>query len=118
MRPFLLLLFLLDTPEEVVSRGVKRWSGVLILAFDFASFRPHSALVLPPSRAPEVALNFKEQGNEYFVGKRPREALGFYTQGIEASPTDKALLEVLYVNRAACNLALGTFPFPLSPSPL
>lgn len=52
VRPFLLLLFLLDTPEEVVSRGVKRWSGVLILAFDFASSRPHSALVLPPSLPP------------------------------------------------------------------
>lgn len=68
-------------------------------------------------RTSEVALNFKEQGNEYFVGKRPREALGFYTQGIEASPTDKKLLEVLYVNRAACNLALGSSPLTVPVAP-
>ncbi|KZP00686.1 hypothetical protein CALVIDRAFT_208284 [Calocera viscosa TUFC12733] len=32
------------------------------------------------------ALNFKELGNEYFRGKRWREAVGFYTQGIDACP--------------------------------
>ena len=62
----------------------------------------------------EIALNFKEQGNSYFKGKRWREAAGFYTQGIEAKPTDKALLEVLHINRAACNIELSVCsPFRL-----
>ena len=54
----------------------------------------------------EIAQNFKEQGNDYFKGKRYREALGFYTQGLEAKPTDPVLLEALLCNRAACNLEL------------
>lgn len=56
----------------------------------------------------EVAQNFKEQGNDYYKGKRYREALGFYSQGIEAKPADKSLLEALLCNRAACNLELRT----------
>ena len=59
------------------------------------------------NRAIEIALNFKEQGNGYFKGKRYREALGFYTQGIDAKPTNQSLLETLLSNRAACNLQLG-----------
>lgn len=54
----------------------------------------------------EVAQNFKEQGNEAFTGKRTRDALNFYSQGIGAKPTDRALLEALLCNRAACNLDL------------
>ncbi|KAL7415698.1 hypothetical protein BDY24DRAFT_381927 [Mrakia frigida] len=54
----------------------------------------------------EVARNFKNQGNEYYAGRRFREAQGFYTQAIDAKPLDNDLLEVLLVNRAACNLAL------------
>ncbi|KAI0352883.1 40S ribosomal protein S7 [Trametes cingulata] len=57
----------------------------------------------------EIAQNFKEQGNDYFKGKRYREALGFYTQGIDAKPTDKTLLEALFCNRAACNLELQNY---------
>ncbi|KAJ7056679.1 hypothetical protein C8F01DRAFT_992658 [Mycena amicta] len=57
----------------------------------------------------EIALNFKEQGNEYFKGKRYREAMGFYTQGIEAKPADVPLQEALLCNRAACNLELKNF---------
>lgn len=53
-----------------------------------------------------MAGGFKSQGNEYFLGKRYREALGFYTQAINAKPDDKALLESLFLNRAACNLEL------------
>ncbi|CDO68732.1 hypothetical protein BN946_scf184652.g59 [Trametes cinnabarina] len=54
----------------------------------------------------EVAQNFKEQGNDYFKGKRYREARDFYTQGIDAKPEDKSILEALLCNRAACNLEL------------
>lgn len=57
----------------------------------------------------EIAANFKEQGNDYFKGKRYREAAGFYTQGIDAKPTDKVLLEALLCNRAACNLELQNY---------
>lgn len=56
--------------------------------------------------AKEIAQNFKEQGNEYFKGKRYREALGFYTQGVGAKPDDVQLKEALLLNRAACNLEL------------
>ncbi|KAI0335537.1 40S ribosomal protein S7 [Cubamyces sp. BRFM 1775] len=57
----------------------------------------------------EIAQNFKEQGNDYFKGKRYREALGFYTQGVDAKPTDNAILEALLCNRAACNLELQNY---------
>jgi len=57
----------------------------------------------------EIAHNFKEQGNDYFKGKRFREALGFYTQGLDAKPTDPVILEAILCNRAACNLELGEY---------
>ena len=55
----------------------------------------------------EIADSFKSQGNEYFTSKRYREAISFYTQAIEAFPTDQKLLESCYLNRAACNLNLS-----------
>jgi len=70
----------------------------------------------------DIAGGFKQQGNDYFKGKRYREALGFYNQAIDAKPDDKALLESLFLNRAACNLELReyiilpTFLIPLFPS--
>ncbi|KIY45880.1 TPR-like protein [Fistulina hepatica ATCC 64428] len=57
----------------------------------------------------EIAENFKEQGNEYFKSKRYRDAMSFYTQGIDAKPTDITLLEALLCNRAACNLELQNY---------
>ncbi|KAL7282463.1 hypothetical protein ACG7TL_003934 [Trametes sanguinea] len=57
----------------------------------------------------EVAQNFKEQGNDYFKGKRYKEARDFYTQGIDAKPEDKSILEALLCNRAACNLELQNY---------
>ncbi|KAH8830202.1 hypothetical protein DL96DRAFT_1461291 [Flagelloscypha sp. PMI_526] len=57
----------------------------------------------------EVASNFKDQGNDYFKGKRYREAVGFYTQGIDANPTDASIMEALLNNRAACNLELKNY---------
>ncbi|KDQ14328.1 hypothetical protein BOTBODRAFT_32794 [Botryobasidium botryosum FD-172 SS1] len=57
----------------------------------------------------EIASNFKEQGNEYFKGKRYREALKFYTQGVDAKPEDSAVREALLCNRAACNLELQNY---------
>jgi tetratricopeptide (TPR) repeat protein len=67
----------------------------------------------------EVAQNFKERGNEYFRDKRYREALGFYTQGVEAKPDDGRLREALLLNRAACNLELrASLASPLPCLPL
>ncbi|KAH9947251.1 40S ribosomal protein S7 [Amylocystis lapponica] len=57
----------------------------------------------------EIAQNFKEQGNDYFRGKRYREAVQFYTQAVDAKPTETALLEALLCNRAACNLELENY---------
>ncbi|KAG8821778.1 hypothetical protein FRC19_007258 [Serendipita sp. 401] len=57
----------------------------------------------------EIATNFKDQGNDYFKSKRYREALGFYNQALDAKTTEKALLESLHLNRAACNLELQNY---------
>lgn len=57
----------------------------------------------------EVAASFKAQANDYFVAKRYREALGFYTQAIDAAPSDTKLLETLHANRAACHLELENY---------
>ncbi|KAG2013383.1 40S ribosomal protein S7 [Coprinopsis cinerea AmutBmut pab1-1] len=57
----------------------------------------------------EIADNFKSRGNEYFKGKKYREAISFYTQGIEAKPTDPKIMTALLCNRAACNLELQNY---------
>ncbi|KAL9936076.1 hypothetical protein V8E36_004918 [Tilletia maclaganii] len=57
----------------------------------------------------EVAENFKGQGNEYFKGKRYKDAVTFYTKALDAYPTDPKLLESIYLNRAACNLELKNY---------
>jgi len=54
--------------------------------------------------------NFKEQGNNYLKGKWYREALGLYTQGLDAKPDDARLKEALLLNRAACNLDACVLP--------
>lgn len=58
---------------------------------------------------PEIAGNFKAQGNDYVKAKRYREALGFYNQAIDSKPTDQALIESLLLNRAVCNLELKNY---------
>lgn len=68
---------------------------------------PSEATIPIDSQHVEIAQNFKEQGNDYFKGRRYREAVGFYTQGIDAKPTEPALTEALLCNRAACNLELS-----------
>jgi hypothetical protein len=71
---------------------------------------PRKAALTKDPTNKEVAQNFKEQGNEYFRGKRHREALGFYAQGVDAKPDDARLREALLLNRAACNLELRASP--------
>jgi hypothetical protein len=55
----------------------------------------------------EVALNFKEQGNEAFREKRYRDALEFYTKGIAVKSGENEIEEPLLLNRAAVNLELS-----------
>ncbi|OIW31620.1 TPR-like protein, partial [Coniochaeta ligniaria NRRL 30616] len=86
----------------------------------------------------ENATNFKEQGNECFKGKKWADAKEFYSKGIaivvteerrrakglpsvqtethegssdepEEVERERRLLEVMYVNRAACHLELGNY---------
>ncbi|THH33600.1 hypothetical protein EUX98_g574 [Antrodiella citrinella] len=85
-------LFMKSLPEDLDDPVV---SALQSLAFEG-----------PPD---EIAQNFKEQGNDYFKSKRHREALGFYTQGVDAKPDDQTLLEALLCNRAACNLELKNY---------
>lgn len=56
----------------------------------------------------EQALNFKNQGNEcYQLGpKAYKDALKFYTRGIDCRCSDVSLNALLYLNRSAVNLAL------------
>lgn len=62
---------------------------------------------MPPLTA-DVAENFKNQGNDYYRGKRYREALKFYHQALGASPQELSLKESLFLNIAACELELST----------
>ncbi|KAJ3217412.1 hypothetical protein HDU67_007995 [Dinochytrium kinnereticum] len=59
----------------------------------------------------EIALNFKEQGNDCFKDgpKYYRNAIEYYSKGIAAAPDDQDLKSVLHSNRAAVNLELGNF---------
>lgn len=76
----------------------------------------------------EVALGFKERGNEMVAEKRWKDAKEFYTKGIlalrappkEGAPPDdevekakeRRVEEACYINRALCNLELRTLPRP------
>ena len=59
----------------------------------------------------EIAENFKNQGNAcYRIGKTMhKDALAFYTKGLDMKCTSNALNSVLYSNRAAIQLELGNF---------
>ncbi|KAK4685604.1 tetratricopeptide repeat protein 4, partial [Tremellales sp. Uapishka_1] len=57
----------------------------------------------------EVALNFKNHGNELYAQKSYKDAITAYTQGLDAAPKDEALRISLLSNRAACNLPLKNF---------
>jgi hypothetical protein len=58
---------------------------------------------------PEIALNFKNQGNECFAGgkKYYANAIDYYTKALEQQCSDTKLNAVVHCNRAAVNLALG-----------
>ncbi|CDU26178.1 related to CNS1-cyclophilin seven suppressor [Sporisorium scitamineum] len=105
-----------DEPRDLEST-LKSWDSVPLFMKDLpTSSDPGTDTALEALQSltfdgtpDEVATNFKTQANDYFKSKRYREALGFYTQAIDAAPEDKALLETLYANRAACNLELQNY---------
>ncbi|ODV69500.1 TPR-like protein [Hyphopichia burtonii NRRL Y-1933] len=57
----------------------------------------------------EIATNFKNQGNDCFKAKQYKNAITYYTQGIEVEHNVTTLKVALLVNRAACNLELKNF---------
>uniref|UniRef100_A0A0L0P4L5 Cns1/TTC4 wheel domain-containing protein n=1 Tax=Candidozyma auris TaxID=498019 RepID=A0A0L0P4L5_CANAR len=57
----------------------------------------------------EIAANFKNQGNECYKVKRYKDAVQFYTQGIEIECKDDQINTALLINRAACNLELKNY---------
>ena len=61
----------------------------------------------------ENAANFKDQGNEAFkIGRSGyKDALVFYTKGINQGPDDVLLMAQLYNNRSAVQLAVKNYGF-------
>ena len=59
----------------------------------------------------EIALNFKELGNEAFREKKYRDALEFYAKGLGAKSGEVDIETSLHLNRAAVNLALRMWLF-------
>lgn len=57
----------------------------------------------------EIATNFKNQGNDCFKFKQYKNAVEYYTQGLEVECKVDAINVALYVNRAACNLELKNY---------
>ncbi|KAF8005426.1 hypothetical protein HF325_000883 [Metschnikowia pulcherrima] len=57
----------------------------------------------------EVATNFKNQGNDCFKTKQYKDAIEFYTKGLDMDCGVDEINVALYVNRAACNLELKNY---------
>lgn len=57
----------------------------------------------------ELALSYKEDGNENFKYKKYRWAIDSYTEGIKQNCDDNELNSALYGNRAAAHFHLGKY---------
>jgi tetratricopeptide (TPR) repeat protein len=57
----------------------------------------------------EIALNFKDHGNELYLQKSYKEAVKSYTEGLDAGPVDFDLRISLLNNRAASHLFLKNY---------
>lgn len=57
----------------------------------------------------EIATNFKNQGNNCYKFKKYKDAIIFYTKGLEVDCRVPAIDSALYLNRAACNLELKNY---------
>jgi hypothetical protein len=73
----------------------------------------HTDFSFAPS---EIAEGFRQQGNDLFKARKFRDAIGFYTRALDEVGKDLDIEErrTLWGNRAAANLELSAFPFPLS----
>lgn len=57
----------------------------------------------------EIAENFKKQGNDCYKAKNYKDAVEFYTKGLNVCCDVKYIEAALYLNRAACNLELKNY---------
>lgn len=57
----------------------------------------------------EIAENFKRQGNDCYKSKKYKDAIEFYTKGLNVCCDVKYVDAALYLNRAACNLELKNY---------
>ncbi|KAI5961263.1 CNS1 [Candida pseudojiufengensis] len=57
----------------------------------------------------EIALNFKNQGNDCYKAKQYQNAVIYYTKGLEVDCVDDEINKALYLNRAACDLELKNY---------
>lgn len=57
----------------------------------------------------EIATNFKNQGNDCYKTKQFKNAVDYYTRGLEVDCGVDAITAALYLNRAACNLELKNY---------
>ncbi|OVF09549.1 putative hsp70 Hsp90 co-chaperone protein [Clavispora lusitaniae] len=57
----------------------------------------------------EIATNFKNQGNECYKFKQYKNAVEYYTKGLDVKCDVDAINVALYINRAACNLELKNY---------
>lgn len=57
----------------------------------------------------EIASNFKNQGNDCYKVRKYKDAIIFYTKGLEINCDVDSINSALYLNRAACNLELKNY---------
>ncbi|CUM66114.1 uncharacterized protein PRCAT00003770001 [Priceomyces carsonii] len=57
----------------------------------------------------EIATNFKNQGNDCYKAKQYKNAVEYYTKGLDIECGVEDIDKALYLNRAACNLELRNF---------
>ncbi|GME84452.1 unnamed protein product [Ambrosiozyma monospora] len=57
----------------------------------------------------EVATNFKNQGNDCYKAKQYKDAIEFYTKGLDVCCGKDDINAALYLNRCACNLELKNY---------
>lgn len=57
----------------------------------------------------EIATNFKTQGNDCYKAKKYKDAVTYYTKGLDVCCGVSDIDAALYLNRAACNLELKNY---------
>lgn len=57
----------------------------------------------------EIATNFKTQGNDCYKAKKYKDAITYYTKGLDVDCGVDSIDAALYLNRAACNLEMKNY---------